>query len=66
MDEAVKPANAGLGPVLGVAKVQGATGKTVNANSRIVNAAKAANPNAGPKISNHGVLQVIDIKNTRH
>ncbi len=44
MDEGVEQANAGLGLVSGVAKVQGATGKTVNATSRIVNVARAASP----------------------
>ncbi len=44
IDEGVKQAKAGPGLVSGVAKVHGATGKTVNANSRIVNATMAANP----------------------
>ena len=66
MDEGVKQANAGLGLVSGVAKGQGATGKTVNAISRIVNAARAASPARAQIYLTTGVLLKIVIKNTRH
>ena len=43
-NEGVEQADAGLGRVLGVTNVHGATGKTVNAISRMVNAAMPAIP----------------------